>query len=71
MNRLVVRNVERKSPRAQSPKTLGEIKAEKRIPEEKTGNILTITFKTATIFYLDFFSILKMMNYTFSFQRKI
>jgi hypothetical protein len=44
MNRPVVRTVEGKSPRVKSRKTPGEIKAEKRTPEEKAGSILTIIF---------------------------
>jgi hypothetical protein len=45
MNRLVARIVEGKNPKAKSSKTPGEIKVVKKIPEEKTGSILTITFK--------------------------
>jgi hypothetical protein len=40
MNQLVVRNVEGKSPRTPKSKTHGKIKVEKRIPGEKTGDII-------------------------------
>jgi hypothetical protein len=52
MNRLVARNVEGKSPRGQSSKTLGKIKVGKRIPEEKIEGILATIFKTDIIFNL-------------------